>query len=361
MEHDLSGAQRLIRSLIDTGEIDGAGVAVATGTEPVAEWYTGYASGKVPAGPETLWPLASISKLYTAAAVMSVVEDGLLTLSMRLADVLPEFDSDQLADTRLWHLLTHTSGMIYESPEMEYLLANRVPLPQIIDEAFTFTVTGKPGTRFEYSDYGIALAARAAEVVTGQSFPDLVQERVISPASLHDTHFPPNPSVYDRIATIRDVPATGTAGEMYNSDYCRSLEHPSFGVYASVQDLLQFGLLFHPVRRRSILSRATVASMTRDQLGGGRTGGLVDVELTDPQPWGLGFMVRGSTLQLGFGELATEQAFGHPGASGCVLLVDPLLDVSIAFASNRHAVSGFDRFLYREAAVTNALLAAMTR
>jgi serine-type D-Ala-D-Ala carboxypeptidase len=360
VQERMTRVSRLIQQYIDAGEIDGAGLVVQHAGEPVIEWYAGQAAPNLPAGPQVLWPLASISKLYTAAAVMSLVEDGELTLSMRVSDVLPEFRTELRSETRLWHLLTHTSGMMYESPEMEQLLADQTPLGEMIDEAFNFSPLANPGTRLEYSDYGIALAGRVAELVSRVSLSDLVRQRVIDPAGLSDTFFPPSDSEYERIARVRDVPATGTPGEMYNSGYCRQLAHPSFGVVASARDLLNFGLLFHPRAQHQVLSRATTQSMTRDQLNGGLTGRLVGLELHDPQPWGLGFMVKGESFQLGFGELASSSAFGHPGATGCVLLIDPVHDVSLSFVSNRHASSGFERFLFREASVTNAVLAALT-
>jgi serine-type D-Ala-D-Ala carboxypeptidase len=360
VEAKLAGTCRLIQQFIENGEFDGAGLAVWVRGEPAVEWYAGMAGPDVPASANTLWPLASISKLYTATAVMSLVEEGKLTLSLRLADFIPEFNTEQRSQTRLWHLLTHTSGLIYESPEMERLLAEQTPLPEILKEAFSFSLLAAPGCRFEYSDYGIALAGRIAELVSGQSLPDLLRERVLEPAKLTETYFPPPREVYERLARVRDVPAAGSDGEMYNSDYSCQLAHPSFGVVASVRDLLKFGLLFHPSVDHRILSGATVRSMTRDQLNGGLTGGLVGVEVNQPQPWGLGFMVRGQSLQLGFGELASPAAFGHPGATGCVLMVDPEQDIALAFVSNRHAASGFERFLFREAAITNSVLASLT-
>ena len=360
VSEQLSRASSVIQGFLDQGEFDGAGLAVWLRGEPVADLYFGMAAADMPAGPGTLWPLASISKLYTVSAIMALVEEGRLTLSMRLADLIPEFGTDQRSYTRLWHLLTHTSGLIYESPDMERLLARETPLVDMLREAFSYSLMAPPGTRFEYSDYGIALAGRVAEVVSGQSLSQLVQERVIEPAGLRATYFPPPRDVYDRLAHIRDAPAAGSPGEMYNSDYSRQLAHPSFGVVASLRDLLRFGMLFHPEASHRILSSATVRAMTRDQLDGGLTGGLVGVDLHRPQPWGLGFMVRGQSMQLGFGELASDSAFGHPGATGCVLLIDPEHDIALAFVSNRHAAAGFERFLFREAAITNSVVSALS-
>src|SRR5947209_20325008 len=80
-----------IERFIDDGEINAAALAVGMGGVPVADWYGGRANAGLPAGPVVLWPLASASKLYTAAAAMALVERGVLLLSTPVHTVLPEF------------------------------------------------------------------------------------------------------------------------------------------------------------------------------------------------------------------------------------------------------------------------------
>src|SRR5436190_21230377 len=70
-----------VQAFIDAGEINGAALAVGVGGEHVAEWYGGDANAGLPSGPDVLWPLASLSKLYTAAATMALVERGVLLLN----------------------------------------------------------------------------------------------------------------------------------------------------------------------------------------------------------------------------------------------------------------------------------------
>jgi CubicO group peptidase (beta-lactamase class C family) len=357
----LEPVYRRIERMIERGEIGGAGLAVSVDCRTLVDWYAGLAGADLPAGPEVLWPLASISKVYTAAAIMALVERGILTLSMPAHRVLPECDRGGLREIRLWHLLAHTSGFIYESPEMEQRLADLTPMDRIADEALESPLVASPGTRFIYSDYAFALAARVAERASGMTLPELVRHYVIEPGDLADTFMPPPVEEYGRVAYVRGVPAEGTDGAMYNSHYARQLAHPAFGTIATTRDLLGFGLLFAPSGERRILSEASVGVMTTDQTGGGLPGYLVDLRLDRPQPWGIGFMLRGGNFDAGFGELASPAAFGHPGASGCELVVDPESGVALAFTSNHHAKGDLDGFLFRLATVTNGVLAALTR
>ncbi|HET9014222.1 MAG TPA: serine hydrolase domain-containing protein [Thermomicrobiaceae bacterium] len=353
---------RLIGGFVQRDGVRGAALAVASGGAIVGEGYWGEAAPGQAAAPETLWPLASISKLYTAAAVLALVEQGVLTLATTVRSVLPAFDGEGREQVTLRHLLTHTSGLIYESPEMESVLLRRTPLEQMVDEAYTYPLAFAPGTRFSYSDYGIAIAGRMASVAAGEPFPELVRRLVLEPGDLHDTFMPPPAAAYGRLARVVGPLAEGTDGAMYNSPYALELAHPAFGTVASARDLLRFGLLFAPAGERRILSEATVRAMTSDQTGGGAVGSVVGLDAEVPHPWGFGFIVRGQGgPQLGPGELTTPGAFGHAGASGCTLVVDPAHDLALAFVSNQHARVDPERWRFRLDAVANAVVAAMTR
>ncbi|HVB64145.1 MAG TPA: serine hydrolase domain-containing protein [Nitrolancea sp.] len=350
----------LIERFVGDGEIDGAALAVAQRGELVAEWYVARAASDLPSGPSVLWPLASISKLYTAAMVMALVERGTLTLAMPVHTLLPEFSGDGREKVRLRHLLTHTSGLIYESPNMEQLLRARTPYDEIIDEAYGHPLLFKPGSGFEYSDYGIALAGRMASVATGMPFPDLIRTLVLEPGELENTFMPPPASLYARVAHVKGTLGYGTDGAMYNSPYALQLAHPAFGTVASVTDLLRFALLFAPNSPRRILSAATIRAITSDQTGGMARGHLAGIELALPQPWGLGFELNSTAGGFGLAELGSRATFGHAGASGCTVMVDPLNDLALAYVSNGHANINMDRWYYRLSSVTNAVYAALS-
>lgn len=354
--------ERMVRLVAD-GELRAAGLAVELGGTRVAEWYVGEAAPGLPAGPEVLWPLASISKSYTAAAIMALVERGDMTLSQPVHALLPAFSGDGREAVRLGHLLTHTSGLIYESPRMEEVLREQTPLDVIGEDAFAHPLLFPPGTQYSYSDYGYLLAARMAEVATGRPFPELVRELVLVPGGLSETFFPPPAGEYGRIAQVEGSLAYGSQGAMYNSPYALALAHPAFGVVATLRDLVRFGLLFVPhrpePRRRSLLSDATIRVMTTDY-----TSGLPQDEQHStfpfrPAPYGIGFLV-GSNAGLAGAELAAPTSFGHDGASGCVVLVDPAADLTVAFVSNRHVRTNPERWQFCIGRVINGVLAALS-
>jgi len=349
----------LIQGWVAAGEVDGIAVAVAIHDDQVAEFHAGDAAGGRPAQADTLWPLASISKLYTAAAVMALVERGALTLSLPVHAVLPKFTGGGKEAVTLRHLLTHTSGLIYESPVMEQRLIAQTPIEELIDEAYLFPLMFQPGTRHSYSDYGFLLAGHLAAQVAGMSFDELVQTTVIEPAGLRDTYMCPPRSEYGRLAHVVGSLGYGTDGAMYNAPYALDLAHPAFGTVTTVADLMRFGMLFSPTSGRRILSDASVRAMTSDQTGGHLMGGFPGQPGAErPVQWGLGFIIL---TPGGSGpELMSVGSYGHGGASGCYLWIDPIAGVTFAYTSNKHGNLGRVPFTRRMIAAANATMAALS-
>ncbi len=348
----------VMQRYIDAGEFTASAIAVSHRGKLVIEHYAGASS------PQSLWCLASISKCYTAAMIMRLIEQGTMTLNTRVCDLIPEYTGGGREDIRMRHLLTHTAGMIYESPEMEARLKAHTPMSELIAEAIRTPLQYAPGTRLEYADYHFLFAGEMAARATGKPFAQLVREWVIQPAQLRET-FMPNSADEDAAIAARCVPvhavlAAGTDGAMYNSTYARTLAHPAFGVIASVRDLMHFGQLFSP-SGKPIHTRATIAAMTRDQTGGVITGQPAAVRVSEGAhvPWGLAFYVQAPTVPGVFSDLTPDGTFGHGGASGCQLVIDPINDIVMAVTSNTHVLTGRERWRYRLQTIMNAAYASV--
>lgn len=354
----LGRAGALIERFVAAGEVAGAGVATLDVAGGLATRYAGAAAPGLPAGPEALWPLASISKVYTATTIMRLVELGELTLNTLASSLFPAFRGGRREEVRLRHLLTHTAGMIYESPEMEARLRAHTPLAAMLAEALAEPLAGAPGAQVSYADYHTLLAGAMAEAATGRALPDLMRELVLEPAGLRETFFPLPPDLLPRKAYVRGPLAEGTDGAMYNSAYALALAHPAFGVMASLSDLARFALHFLPGGPR-ILSEATVRAMTSDQTGGvpGAHPAAQGLGPRVPMPWGLGWYLQTPAAPAVIADLASFRAFGHGGASGCMLLGDPEAGLAVAYVSNTHVRTGIEAWRRRIQAVVNTALA----
>jgi CubicO group peptidase (beta-lactamase class C family) len=351
-------ALRLLERHVREGAYGGAGLVVWRNGDIVAEHYVGQAAPSVPAGADVLWPIASISKVYTAAVIMRLVEEGELTLNTPVSLVLPEFTGAYRDEIRIRHLLTHTAGFIYESPAMESRLEARTPLRDLVAEALRSELLFKPGTEVRYADYNYLVAGHVAEVTTGRPFADLVRMLVLESAGLKQTRFPPTPADFSRIASVRGAPGAGTEGDMYNSPFARSLAHPAFGVYATTTDLVRFGTMFMPGGPR-FLSEPSVRLMTTDQTGGvpGSHPSMKGYAAEAPIPWAVGFALQTERTPGLYSDLVSPRTFGHGGASGCELVCDPAAGIAVALTTNTHLRTGREQWTKRVQSVLNCVFA----
>jgi CubicO group peptidase (beta-lactamase class C family) len=145
-------------------------------------------------GPETNFRLASLTKQFTAMAVMLLVHDGKLHYDDRLTDVFPDFPAYGKAIT-IRQLLNHTSGLAaYEDVmEKQYAGISDDKIPQISDAGVLDLLkrqTGTkfaPGTRWEYSNSGYVLLARVVEKRSGMEFGDFLRQRIFTPLDMTGT------------------------------------------------------------------------------------------------------------------------------------------------------------------------------
>jgi CubicO group peptidase (beta-lactamase class C family) len=135
----------------------------------------------------TNFRLASLTKPFTATAVMLLVNEGRLTLDHRVRDVLPDFP-EYGREIRIRHLLTHTSGLrAYEDfvPESSTRHVRDRDVVALLRR--TDRLLFAPGTAFRYGDTGYALLALVVETVSGQPFARFLHERIFAPLGMTST------------------------------------------------------------------------------------------------------------------------------------------------------------------------------
>lgn len=358
MTRQFASVEQFIHRIIAQGRTPAAGAAIAIEGEVVYSYLAGEARPGVPASEETLWPLASISKLYTASMVMPLIEEGLLTLGTKVCAVLPEFSGDGRENVTLRHLLTHTAGLAYEPENLAELFQARADWVQQLAHGYTDPLQFPPGAGQNYSDTGIGLAALMAETVTGVSFPELVRTRVLEPGGLANTFMPPPDCELPRVAQVAKVLGEGTDWAHYNSVYGAQTAHPAYGTVATLGDALRYMLLFDPYGTRRIHSGAALDAMISDQA---HAYSLFFTPRNEPvvpiANWGIGFILKDRSADSG---IASPESFGHEGASGCVIWCDPRQRVSLAFVSNSHLYGGMEEWTTRMEAAINVCLSAAT-
>lgn len=355
-----------IDAWVAEGAVQGAAISVWHRGDLVTTRYAGEAKAGVPVNDSTLFGLASLSKPIATAAIMSVVDEGLLDLDGGIIDVLPEFGAEidiltanaMLEPERdritLRHLLSHMSGL----PEnFTATLFEHTPLPsrdEQIDAMLQTPLTSAPGERLRYSNVSIGVASRAAEAVTAKDILTLTNERVLRPMELRNIVLAPGNQYDDRIATLQDPAAKGTERESYNSPWWRSLGLPWGGFYAATDDMVRFAASFLP-GQTSPLSDGSKREMVTDQVRGAEGGVESMHTIWNPGFWGLGWEVKGSKPRHWSGNKTSPHTWVHWGFAGTLAWMDPQRELGVAVFANRSVTSGWMFRPARWTALSDAL------
>jgi len=140
-----------------------------------------------PTEPDTVYILASISKPITVCGLMLLVERGDVVLSDRVQRYLPEIEGEHKEKMRVWHLLSHTSGLPDQLPEDTQLRRAHAPLSRFVAGALKTPLLYEPGKGFGYQSMGTLLAGEIVERVTGQRLRDFLRDEVFQPLGMTRT------------------------------------------------------------------------------------------------------------------------------------------------------------------------------
>ncbi len=168
---------------VSTGNFQGT-VLIARGDEVLLVAGYGMASVEhgVRNGRETVYHIASVSKPFTAAGILLLVDDGEIDLHAPLSDIVPEYEHAEALTVH--DLLAHTSGIPNINGFDEYGdIQLRAQTPDSLFEYFEdMPLEFEPGERYSYSNSNYNLLALIVERVSGQSFGDFLHDRVLAPA-----------------------------------------------------------------------------------------------------------------------------------------------------------------------------------
>lgn len=335
---------------VTEGMVPGVSIAVEHRGTLVAKHHAGEARSGEPVTDDTLFGLASLSKPITAAAFLTLADEGLVDLDAPVTDVLPEFGADvdplqsnamleaQRDDITFRKLLAHTSGLPENISTELFQPASLASREKQTDMMLRTPLQAAPGERLRYSNLGPGIAARAAEVVTGRDFLDIVRERVLNPMGLSNIVLNPTPEEADRIAHLKDPAHEGTRYESYNSAWWRETAIPWGGYYGSAPDMLRFTSSFLPGRENG-LSAESRRAMTSDQVHG-LEGGVDSMRtIWDPGFWACGWEIKGSKPKHWTGNLTSANTWDHWGFAGTLAWADPDRDLAVTVFANRSVSS----------------------
>ena len=351
----------LLKRATDAGDVPGVVVAAATADGPIFEAGFGVrdvASGAPMTADTVVW-IASMTKAVTGACAMQLVEQGRLSLDRPIATVLPELGNAQVLEgfasdgsprlrpanrpITLRHLLTHTSGFVYDiwNPEMGRYL-EKTGTPGIIscaNAALSIPLLFDPGERWDYG-IGIDWAGKAVEAASGQRLGQYMQQNLLQPLGMTDTGFKIGPVQRQRLAKVHNRTPQGFVATDMELPQDPQFEMGGGGLYSTVGDYLRFTRMIlngGSLDGTRVLARETVATMSAHAMGDLLCRSLKtaapalsnDVDFMDGMQWGLTFLINPQALPTG----RSAGSLAWAGLANSYYWIDPVKRVTGVYAT----------------------------
>lgn len=203
------------RQIVQDAALPGAAIALVR--PGGIEWAGGFGwadrDARHPLDADTHFRVGSVTKTFTAMALVQLYEDGDLDLEATVGSLLPDVRIDnpweRSEPVRVRHLLEHTAGFDDMHLNETYVL-DGVPDPSLDDvlrrNPASRRVRWRPGTRMAYSNPGYGVAGRIVEVVTGAPIDAFIRERILTPSGMPTSVFPVRPDDDAALARGYDAP-----------------------------------------------------------------------------------------------------------------------------------------------------------
>ena len=313
-----------LQPFVDSHSLAGAVTCVASKDKVLSLEAVGFAdvAAKKPMHTDAIFWIASQSKAITAAALMILVDEGKVNVDDPVEKYLPEFKGQMVVaektDDRMVlkkpqhpitvkNVLSHTSGLPFKSA-IEQPTLDLFPLATRVLSYAMQPLQFEPDTKYQYSNAGINTAGRIIEVVSGMSYEEFLNKRLLEPLGMKDTTFWPDEAQVARIAKSykgskdkSDIEETPVGQLKYPLGDRTRQPMPAGGLFSTAADVVKFCQMLlngGELNGRRVLSEAAVKVMTSRQTA-------PDLK----QSYGFGLQASGAT-------------FGHGGAYSTNMSVD---------------------------------------
>lgn len=269
---------------------------------------------------DSVFEIASVTKPFTATAVLMLAEEGKLKLDEPISKYI-DHSPPAWADITVRELLSHTSGL-REGGWVEWdgspLL--KITTKQMFDDIAGSPLLYAPGQKATYSDPGFFLLGMIIERVSGLTYGEFMQRRIFTPVGMENTR------ILDRRAIVKNHVSCYelSNGKLQNDRRVWEHELPSyFGVLSTAEDLAKWNIALSEGR---VLKHETLEQMwaPAHQNDGGPA-------LVDGMPYGLGWFVD---------DVKGHRVVAHPGFTGCIMVRFLTDDFTIVVLTNLDATAG---------------------
>ena len=363
----LKRAEAVVQEAVQRGDIPGAVVVVGRKGKVALRRAFG-SSQLVPSRlamtEDMIFDLASLTKpVATATSIMILAEQGRLSLKEKVKDYVPGFEPyvDEAGqpgeDARLWHLLTHTSGLPADLPstdpaELEKMLGPSIRTADLVSLIAKIKKTDPPGRAFRYSDLGHITLAHILYKITGQTIAEFAGQHIFKPLRMKHTFY--NPPLEFRDKCVPTLVLNGTLLRGVVHDPLARMQggvSGNAGLFSTADDLAVFCQMI--LNKGTFQGKRILGPLAVERM----------VEIYPPAAFsgrGLGWDLDSAYSTAG-GDLLGQRSFGHTGYTGTSVWIDPETDLFLVFLTNRiHPEDKGSRVALRSR-LANAVAAAVNK
>ncbi|ASK62325.1 serine hydrolase [Virgibacillus phasianinus] len=334
LQQPLDEIDGVIQQGIDNRIMAGAVVLVARSGKIVKEDAHGYAAryvnddyeemeNPVKMQADTIFDLASITKIFTSTAVMQLYEKGKFNLDDPVATYIPAFAQNGKEDVTIRQLLTHTSGF---TPWISlYTMADS--REEAYQTVFAQPLEHDPGTHYAYSDLNMITLGALVEQLSGERLDHYINEHITEPLGMNDTMFNPPASLKDRTAATEYQPWTDRGlvwAEVHDENaWIMDGVAGHAGLFSTARDLAIFAQMIlndGQYEGARILQPESVQLMGTNQLPN-----------FPGDAHGLGWELNQSWYM---GALASPSTMGHTGFTGTSIVINPNKQTMVIVLTN---------------------------
>ena len=269
-----------------------------------------------PATLDSLFDLASLTKLVTTAAVLGLVREKVLDLAMPFRQLVPDFRGGRKDEVTLLHVLTHVAGLQWWLP----LWKEVTSVDEAVWRAAQEPLAQDIGT-FRYSDLGYIMLTQGLANVTGKPLADLVRGMVLGPVEATNAQFGPRPRERS-VATERDGEwrKKRLRGEVHDENaFAMGGVAGHAGLFGTAADVAAIARVYRDgaVIGNPLAHRARTEHVKEDNVRRG-----------------LGLALRAPRDAM-VGRYMSVDTYGHTGVTGTSLWIDPAIDLTVILLTNR--------------------------
>jgi CubicO group peptidase (beta-lactamase class C family) len=231
----------LLKTYHDYGQFNGS-VLVADGGKVVYKKGFGMANfeWEIPNQPDTKFRIGSVTKQFTAALILQLVEEGKIKLDGKVTDYLPDYRKDTGEKVTVHHLLNHTSGIPSYTGLPGFIAnesRNSYGVKDFVKKFASGDLEYEPGSKFSYNNSGYFLLGAIIEQITGKPYARVLQERIFDPLGMKDTGY----DLHSPLIKKRAWGYQKTVDGFVNAAYLdMSVPYAAGSMYSTVEDLYKW-------------------------------------------------------------------------------------------------------------------------